>query len=299
MKRLCYTLIAFGCILNTAGYSADTSSKDSSSLNMDKGAQERLSRIRGMPEEPSIRILLLANQESVDIEVAGAHNIFNPKNGKTIETLFSNSSYAMMPSPEGLKWGTEFPGVFQMLIIPDSQETPVRVNGVEYPGVLICYQVGDKLAVVNQVSLEDFTSSLLSSTLLPKFHDTKETLAAYAIAFRTKGLAAAIHPKNTFWDAKASTFGYHGKSVMRRDKAFQDAIKGTRKLVVIGKDASALTSVGGDDQVAEILAAVPREEVVKLSKNGKNAKEILEFLFPDVVLTVAQKPNDDVKAYIK
>ncbi len=299
MKHLGLTLITFGCFLNSVSVAEDANQMNQTQMNQDEGAIERLARIRGLPEEPSVRILLLANQESMDVEVAGSHNIYNPKNGKKLEASFLNSSYAMMPSPEGLKWGTEFPGIFQMMIVPDSPETPIRVNGVEYPGILLCYQVGDKLAAVNSLSLEDLTSSLLSCTLLPKFHDTKETLAAYAIAFRTKGLAAAISPKNTFWDAKASAFGYHGKSVMRRDKAFQDAIKGTRKLVLIGKDVGPLTKAGGDDQVTEILSAVPHEEVVKLSQNGKNAKEILEFFFPDAVLTVAQKPNDDVKTYIK
>ncbi len=302
MKRLTFTVVALslfaGCIAAGSPASAGGDAK-TSEMNLDSGAQERLSRIRNLPEAPSVRILICSDEESLEVEVPGACNIYNPKSGKKIEAAFLKTSYTMLPTQEGIRWGTDFPGIFQLLIIPDDTKTPVRVNGIDYPGAIYCYQIGSKLAVVNSISLEDFTSVLMSTTLLPKANDTKEGLAAYAIAFRTKGLWCALHPKNPFWDIQASTFGYRGKSVIRQDKLFQDGVRVTTRLVLQGNKSGSLAQTLDNDSLQQLLASMPSEEVSNLSKHGKNAKEILADIFPDAVLTVVPKPNDAIQPYLK
>src|SRR5437868_13553618 len=104
MKSFKPTFLALGYLLSVGiAYGANADSAIPDSMNSDPGAQERLMRVRGLPEEPYIRVLLAADQEAMDIEVIGSHNIYNPKNGKKIESSFITSSYTMTPTADGLK----------------------------------------------------------------------------------------------------------------------------------------------------------------------------------------------------
>lgn len=253
-------------------------------LNRSSGATERLSRVRGLPEEPAARILLLSEQATVDVDVPGGYNIYDPKTGKKLESSFTASHYTMKPSPSGIQWGGDFPGVFQFLIVADSPSTHIRVNGIDYPGVITVYQIGQALAVVNQVSLDDVTQAMLSYALLNPTVEAQEALGAYAIAFRTKAWYACQNPKNKFWDIRAADIGYRGFSIARKDKAFFDALRLTKKLVVVIDNGPAI----GAESINQLLQTMSQAEVEAMAKSGKNAKEIIDHYYPQGHLQAIQ-----------
>ena len=90
---------------------------------------EKLARVRYMPEEPFVKVLLAKEQEGLMVDVKGPHNIYDPFTGKKLDAAFMGSSYYMTPTTDGIKWGQEFPGIYQIVIVPDDQNAGVVVNG--------------------------------------------------------------------------------------------------------------------------------------------------------------------------
>ena len=225
------------------------------------------------------------------VEVRGPHNIYDPYTGRKLEAAFIGSSYYMYPTADGIKWGQEFPGVFQIVILPDEPSAGVFVNGIAYPGAVAFYQVDSRLAAVNWASLDDFTSSLVSSNFLPKESDQKETLAAYAIALRTKVYQQILSSDNPFWDVNADVCGYRGYAVVRFDIPFKEAMKATKKIIMTGNQQSNLPVRFDKKVIEDIRQKMPLSEVQALAKDGKDAKIILHRFYPEQNLTVAETPQ--------
>ncbi len=252
-----------------------------------------LSKVRSLPKQPMLKVLLGQDQDGFMVEVKGAHNVYDPYTGKKLESAFLKSSYYMIPTSDGVKWGQEFPGIYQLLIIPDSSSTSITVNGIQYPGAVAFYQVESKLAAINWVSLEDFTSSILSTTLFPKDQDQKETLATYAIAIRTLAYQSLIESHNAFWDVKASEAGYKGKAVERSDKTFLDAMKVSQDIILAqsgnATDASQRETLS--QSFTQTFQHMPFQDVHNMAESGKDARQILEHYYPGRVLTLAEPPK--------
>ncbi|MCE5295010.1 MAG: hypothetical protein LLF94_10430 [Chlamydiales bacterium] len=237
-----------------------------------------LEEIQERFHSPTIRIQLMSDAEGSQIEVKGAYNVYDPRTGKKLDTAFTGSSYYMYPTVDGIKWGTEFPGIYQVLIVPDKVSTTLLVSGTEYRGMAYLYQMKGTLGGVNEVSLEEFVSSILS-THIPADITEQEALAALAIALRTEALYWLGTATNQYWDVKAGTVGYRGAAVERHDPAFDEALKTTKDMV--------MKKMGSDDLVSvrwfsagETVA--PVHEMQKLAKEGKDARAILEKLFGEM-----------------
>lgn len=249
---------------------------------------QRLLQVRYMPEEPIVKALLVKEQEGLMVEIRGPHNIYDPYSGRKLESAFMGSSYFMYPTADGIKWGQEFPGVFQIVIIPDEPSEGVFVNGISYPGAMAFYEVDNRLAAVNWVSIDDFTGSLVSSNFLPKETDQKEALAAYAIAIRSRVYQQVLAHENPFWDVTAEACGYRGNAVVRLDIPFKDAMKATKKIVMTGDQQSNLPSHFERKAIEEIRQQMPVANVQEMAKGGKDAKIILHRFYPNQNLTVAE-----------
>ncbi len=249
---------------------------------------QRLLQVRYMPEEPLVKALLTKDQDVLMVEVKGSHNIYDPYTGRKLEAAFIGSSYQMAPTPDGIRWGQEFPGVFQIVIVPDEPSLGVFVNGVAYPGVVTFYEVDNRLVAVNWVSLDDFTASLLGANIMPKEVDQKEALAAYAIALRTKVYQQLLTSDNKFWDVNADACGYRGDAVVRLDAPFKEAMKATKKIIMTGDQQSNLTSHFDKKVIDDIRQKLTISTVQDMAKSGKDAKIILHRFYPDQNLTVAE-----------
>ena len=254
-----------------------------------------MTKVLHMPEEPLCKVLIDKEQKSFQVEVKGSHNIYDPYTGKKLDAAFLSSSYPMVPTSEGIKWGQDFPGVYQIVVIPDNETASVTVNGVTYGGVVAFYQIEDKLSAVNWISLDDMTSSLLSSNFLPRDAYQKEVIAAYAIALRSIIHHQIMNATAQYWDIKAEDCGYQGKSVTRSDAPFIEAMKATKKIVMIGGTAVALNR-----KVIETLRVkMPSNDIEDMAKDGKDARVILHRFYPESTLGIAEKRPASTSSYLR
>lgn len=245
-----------------------------------------LTNVRNLPQQPMMRVLVLTQKPSLQVEVKGSHNVYDPYNGKKLDAAFLTSSYTMTPTSDGIEWGQEFPGVFQLLIVPDMKDGLVLVDGIQYAGAVAFYQVENRLSVVNWVSLEDFTSSLLSTTMLPKEREHKEALAAFAIALRSLSYEQLMHSTHQFWDVRGDECGYRGRAIVRLDIPFQEAMRSTKNIILEPKEGESLSS----QSIAQLLQAMSYTQAVDLAEGGKAARAILEKFIPNRPLrSVTQK----------
>lgn len=251
------------------------------------------SKIAHLPKQPIIRVEMMADIEGAKVEVQGTHNIYDPKTAKKVESVYQSSGYYMHPTVEGLKWGEEFPGIFQLLLVPDSAKTPISLAGIPLRGMLACYQLEGSLGFVNELSIDDFVESLLSTELSQNITQ-REALAAMAILLRTDALYAAKHPKNKqYWDIKADECGYKGNSVVRQDAAFVDAMKTSQDMVLLLQTDNDSFGVRGITAFAKDDIVRKGEECERLAIEGKDARAILEAIFPKGRIALAQ----DIKKY--
>ncbi|MBS0655014.1 MAG: hypothetical protein JSR46_04495, partial [Verrucomicrobia bacterium] len=132
-----------------------------------------------------VKVQLFRDYEGALVEVKGAYNVFDPKNGTKLIASYLPSSYYMYPTTDGLKWGQEFPDVYQLLIAADKKETTIVVAGTEYRGKAYFYQIQGSIGAVNELPLDDFVMSTLS-THIPEEIVSQDALEALAIALRTE-----------------------------------------------------------------------------------------------------------------
>jgi stage II sporulation protein D len=291
MKHISYSfsLLVLCSALSASGLAA-------ASTGAAPACNPQLGRVRYMPEEPTIKVLLTKNQEGLMVEVKGPHNVYDPYVGKKLDATFSGSSYYMSPTSDGIRWGQDFPGTYQILIVPDEPSAGVVVNGIAYPGVVAFYEVDSRLAAVNWASLEDFVSSIFSGNFLPKETDQKEALAAYAIALRTKAFQHIQAGESPFWDVAAEASGYKGNAVVRFDAPFREAMKSTRKLIMTGKEQSAVAQRFDKKSIEDIRQQMPIADTQAMAKEGRDARIILHRYYPDQNLTlVDQRPATGYK----
>ncbi|MBS0635712.1 MAG: hypothetical protein JSR37_09640 [Verrucomicrobia bacterium] len=248
------------------------------SADITKEGQIVLDELRERFDGPTIRIQLMSDTDGAQVEVKGAYNVFDPRTGKKLDSAYASSSYYMYPTVDGIKWGQEFPGIYQVLLVPDRPATTLLVGGTEYRGMAYLYQIKGTLGGVNEVSLEEFVRSMLS-THVPSDITEEEALAALSIALRTEALYWLAIANNQYWDVKASNVGYKGAALERHDDAFDHALKTSRDMV--------MKKMGSDDLVSvrwfsagESMA--PVQEMQKLAKEGKDARAILERLFGEI-----------------
>jgi stage II sporulation protein D len=281
MRNILNSLSLFVCVMApVAAFSAEPASQSV--------YHARMERVLHMPEQPFVKVLLAKDASKLLVDVNGSHNIYDPYTGKKLEAAFSASSYPMTPTLEGIKWGQEFPGVYQIVIVPDGADSFVTVNGTVYPGVVAFYQIENKLAAVNWVSLDELTSSLLSSNFLPRDAYQKEAIAAYAIAIRSLGYQNIIHPETPFWDVKVDDCGYQGTAVARTDAAYVDALKATKRVVMESGAASSSDRLS-KTAIDGLKQKMPSNDVEAMAKEGKDARAIINKFYPGAVLHLAEK----------
>ena len=108
----------------------------------------------------------------------------------------------------GLKWGEEFPGLYQLYIQPRSEETSIFINGIQYNGNIAIYAVGNRINIVNDLDIESYVKSLLSVQLSTPMES--EVMAAMAILAQNERLLCRFPPSRKLsgmsqlqmWDIK-------------------------------------------------------------------------------------------------
>ncbi len=137
----------------------------------------QLLSMKHRPLGPTIKVMIQQDVEGALVEVKGSYNVYDPGTGKKLETCFAPSSYYMHPTTDGLKWGAEFPDMFQLLIVPDSPKTTILVQGIEYHGMVYAYQADGAIGFVNEVTLDDYTRSIVGTLCQGQDLDVQRTEA--------------------------------------------------------------------------------------------------------------------------
>ena len=243
---------------------------------------------RKSPFSPrSIRVLISHDKEGVVLEVKGRYKLYDPRTMEYLSTRFHGKRKYLQAIHDGLKWGEEFPGLFQLLIIPDSKDTTTIVDGIEYQGLIYVYDIGGSISIVNELDYDHYLTAVLPNAVKEEL--SEEALAALVIAARTNLMYQALNAKNNFWAIDAAKVGYSGHANVRPSQAINQKIAATRNMV-LSKDEEigqikpfpaqwVETANIKDNNIA--MATISLKEAQELSKKGQNASQILRKAFPE------------------
>lgn len=227
--------------------------------------------------QQTMKVLVAHDVPGVDLEVKGKYKIFDPNKKSFISTRFIGKRKFIQAESDGLKWGEEFPGVYQLLIVPDDAKTTTIVNGKEYAGNLSVYDIGGTISVVNEVPLDDYVKAVASYNYDRKL--PQELANAVAIAIRSEAWNQHQSASQKFWDVQASFVGFQG-SEAALDNRFAKAVKDTKNMILM-KDGKPLSmdwaaAKGVSTESSQISLA----EAEQLANNGDHAIQILQKAYP-------------------
>lgn len=256
-----------------------------------------------MPAKPpTIKVLIVHDKTGVVLEVKGKYKIFDPHTGDHIGSRFKGKRKFIQAVQDGIKWGEEFPGIHQILIVPDEAGVTTIVDGIEYHGPVYVYDIGGTISIVNQIYIEDYLSSILAQRF-PESLD-RETLAAAAIAARTSAYYSAENPKSPYWSIDAQQSGYQGFAAINFSSPIEQAIKDTRFMImssypINGSEITPFIAMWKEDgrySGAEVVSKISLAEADQIAKNGEHAAQILAKAFPGVKIELMHYEETAYKA---
>lgn len=255
-------------------------------------------RQAGPSAPPKVRVLVVHDEQGVVIEVKGKYKIYDPHTKEHLSTRFVGKRKFMQPVRDGLKWGEEFPGIYQLMIVPDESSTTTIVDGIEYSGPIFVYDIGGTISVVNEVSIESYLSSILAQRYRQPMPE--ELLAALAIVARTNAYYMATHPKNQFWAIDANLANYQGYAVVDAASPIEKAIKETRHMVMSkGAQGGEESGVGvfpaewqsdASGYGQPFVSQISLEQAAEMAKQGAHAAQILAKAFPGTKIELIHDP---------
>lgn len=250
------------------------------------------------PSPPLIRVLIVHDKAGATLEVSGKYKIIDPHLNEHVSTRFVGKRKFIQAINDGLKWGEEFPGIYQIKIVPDHPRTTTLVDGVEYRGALYIYNIGNSISIVNELYVEDYLNSVLTHQYQEPL--PKEAQAAISIVERTNAYYSVFHPKNKFWDVDASVVGYQGYVLNQNPYSIRNAVKTTRYMILSkkAKEGGSFTPFQGQweshpgEGRSSVISDVSLHQVVEMAKQGENAGQILAKAFPGTTIQWIQYPAE-------
>lgn len=195
---------------------------------------QSVSSILGMEEslQPvKTKVLIHPLLDGALLDIKGPYKIYNPMDGSCWASRLFKKSRFIQPTQGGLRWGEEFPGVFQLAFVPDDAKTTILVNGIEYKGSVYVYQIADhQISIVNELDIEDFITSTLSLQVTEAMEP--EAMAALAIVARTDAYYQRQEQRGKFWYQTAEQANYKGYAVTLAGNGVEEAVNDTRYLVM-------------------------------------------------------------------
>lgn len=242
------------------------------------------------PLPPMVRVLVAEDEPCLEFKVNGQYKMYDPNTGSIILGRKMGKCGVMETIPEGLKWGEEFPGVYQLLIVPENMGITTEINGNEYRGSIYVYNVEGCLNIVNRVDLEDFLVSILA----PKYQSPAEDeyLSAIAIANRTYAYFFAENSPNRFWSINAKDVNYNGHYEPEEETEIVQAIHNTKYMVMskTGAYEGGVTAFPAQWKTSEgssakgVSSRITLFDAERLANKGDNAAQILFKAFPNTTI---------------
>lgn len=248
---------------------------------------------------PSLELLIAHDSPGVVLEVKGKFKIYDPNTKEHVDTRFTGKRKYIQALENGIKWGDEFPGVHQLLIVPDEGVTTL-VDGTEYRGSIYVYDIGRTISIVNKVDIEDYLRSTLAEYASKPLH--LETYSAIAIAARTNAYFQMDNPRNPYWAIDGSVGNYKGETATKPNTKIEQAINAT-KYMVMSQDkgvnetetfanawlpeGDAKTLIQPGTTVSKITVAQADE----LAAKDAHAAQILAKAFPKTTIVLTYSAN--------
>ncbi|CDR33386.1 SpoIID/LytB domain-containing protein [Criblamydia sequanensis] len=245
---------------------------------------------------PTLRILVAKERTALDMAIQGKFRIYDPKNGELLATRKLGRSGPIEATSAGIKWGEGFPGIHQLLIVPDHIGTTIALDGKEYQGSLYVYEIDGKLNAINRIGVEELLYSVLSQDF--NEYTPQELLASLAIVARTNAYFLADNPKNPFWTLDAEQINYNGINRSLYNPAVEEAVRHTRYMVLSKKSsfdavsstfpafwADASSKLAGSGKVGSKISI---SEAKPLADRGQTASQILAKAFPGTEIVLIQ-----------
>lgn len=262
-------------------------------ISLEAGVWDTVKSAFFVPERkpsPTIKVLVLHDVDSATIEVNGTYNIYDPYKNAKLSAAFTKKGNVIKALPSGLKWGEEFPAVYQILIVPDHDQISTFIDGKEYKGKIYVYDIGGTISVVNEMDIEDYLA--LTMPLLVDRSLSDEAMAALMIAARTEAYHDATKSKNPFWHVKGDSIDFHGIRKDPHNPAVLSALESTKYMVM------SQTGIY-EGQVTPIQINIVKknelgthmDEWELLANKGLNAAKILSRSFPDATIELTYKPS--------
>lgn len=251
------------------------------------------------PQSPKIKILIAHNLPYANIEVNGKYEIYDPYKNVRLSARFTGKRQKIEALSTGLRWGEEFPGVYQIEIVPDNESISVKIDGKEYSGIIYVYDIGGSISIVNEVDIEHYLSATLPDQLSSDLSD--EALSAAVIATRTNAYYKATASTNPYWHLNAEQVGYQGRKKNQSLGAFavHEAIASTRFMVLseTGAYEGVLTPfpinliAEADVPSTKGSYTISVDKLQNSAEKGDNAAQILSKTFPQAKIELNHKPD--------
>lgn len=178
----------------------------------------------------SVKVLLHKDIDGALVEAKGSYIVLDPFLGKKISSGLKGKRFYLYPHKEGIKWGEDFLGTFQLKLIPHSKNTSFLINGIQYQGSIEIFCVNDKITIINDVDIENYLQSILAPRFASHIHKT--VMDALAIVERTNIYYQVIHNKDCFWHVNAKDVDYRGYATTQFNKNVDRAVSNTKFLVM-------------------------------------------------------------------
>lgn len=198
----------------------------------DFGSFERIAE----PMAPrNIQVLLEKDSDGALLEVKGPYYIFNPENGSRISSGLLGKRFMVHEQENGLKWGEQFVDIHQIYIKPRSSETSIFINGIQYAGSIAIYAVNGTINIVNDIDIEQFVKSTLTTQFLTPLEP--EVMSALAILARTDAYYQVTRANpGSFWHISADEMNYQGSALVVSHSSVDRAVESTRHLILLHPD---------------------------------------------------------------
>ncbi len=196
--------------------------------------EKTISHLR-FPEQ--IRILLEKEIDEILLEVKGPYYIFNPEDDSRITSGLLGKRFIVRSTLSGIKWGEEFPGIYQIRVVPRSKESSLLVGGIQYEGAITIYAIGNKIHIVNEVPIETFVKCLLSPQFTYPLEN--EVMSAIAILARTDAYYEALRGKDAYWHLDAKEIGYMGSALNLPKSPIEKVVDQTKNILLVHSSAGA------------------------------------------------------------
>ena len=162
----------------------------------------------------TLKVLLQKQVPELTLEVKGRHYIYNPLDGVQISWGLLSKRHPVKAEAYGIHWGDKFPGSYQLRFVPGDSQSSILVNGIQYRGCIEIYLTDGKFNVINEVDVENYLKSTLSTEFAVAPHD--EVMSAVSIVARTNAYFIAQRNKHAFWHVIADEVGYQGTAMLFR-----------------------------------------------------------------------------------